>query len=33
MLNLPECKYEFISNYDFGNVYDISINGITDKAN
>ena len=30
-VNLPECKYN-ISNYNFG-LYDISVNGITDKAN
>lgn len=30
-VNLPTCKYD-ISNYDFG-LYDISINGITDKTN
>lgn len=30
-VNLPECKYN-ISNYNFG-LYDISANGITDKAN
>ena len=30
-VKLPECKYD-LSNYNFG-LYDISINGITDKAN
>lgn len=30
-VKLPECKYN-ISNYNFG-LYDISVNGITDKAN